>query len=54
MRRVEAFKAYVKSADIGAIIVERDWSEHWMYVFAKLGMKSTTVGGVTIFRTANG
>jgi hypothetical protein len=53
-RRIEDFKAYVKSADIGAIIVERDWSEHWMYVFAKLGMKSTTVGGVTIFRTANG
>ena len=53
-RRIEDFKAYVKSADIGAIIVERDWSEHWMYVFAKLGMKSTTVGGVTIFRTTNG
>jgi hypothetical protein len=54
MRRVEDFKSYVKSAHIGAIIVERDWSEHWMYVFARLGLKATTVGGVTIFRTTYG
>jgi hypothetical protein len=54
LRRIEDFKAYVKSAHIGAIIVERDWSEHWMYVFAKLGMKATTVGGVTIFRSTYG
>jgi hypothetical protein len=54
MRRVEDFKSYVKSAPIGAIIVERDWSEHWMYVFARLGLKATTVGGVTIFRTTYG
>ena len=50
-QRVADFKAYVKSADIGAIIVERAWSEHWMYVFGKLGLKTTTVGGVTIFTT---
>jgi hypothetical protein len=42
-------EAYIKSAHIGALIVERAWSEHWMYVFGKLGFKSTTVGGVTIF-----
>jgi hypothetical protein len=53
-QRVKDFHAYVKSAQIGAIIVERDWSEHWMYVFGKLGLKTTTVGGVTIFSTANG
>jgi hypothetical protein len=53
-QRVKDFHAYVKSAQIGAIIVERDWSEHWMYVFGKLGLKTTTVGGVTIFSTTNG
>ena len=50
-QRIADFKAYVKSAHIGAIIVERAWSEHWMYVFGKLGLKTTTVGGVTIFST---
>ena len=53
-QRIEDFHAYVKSAHIGAIIVERAWSEHWMYVFAKLGLKTTTVGGVTIFQTQYG
>jgi hypothetical protein len=49
--REAEFRAYIKSAKIGALIVERDWSEHWMYVFGKLGLKTTTVGGVTVFRT---
>ena len=49
--RVDAFKSYVKSAKIGAIIVEQSWSENWMYVFGKIGLKSTTVGGVTIYQT---
>jgi hypothetical protein len=53
-QRVENFKAYVKSDHIGAIVVERAWSEHWMYVFATLGLKTTTVGGVTIFQTDSG
>jgi len=52
-QRIEAFNAYVKSADIGAIIVEQSWSEHWMYNF---GMKvfglrpPITVGGVTLYQ----
>jgi hypothetical protein len=50
--RVKAFKAYLKTSRVGAIIVEQAWSEHWMYVFGGLGMKGTTVGGVTIFRPA--
>jgi hypothetical protein len=49
-QRINDFHAYVKSAHIGAIVVERAWSERWMYVFDKLGMSRTTVGGVTIFR----
>jgi hypothetical protein len=51
--RDASFEAYVRSARISAIIVERAWSERWMYVFGKdLGMKSHTVGGVTIYSTA--
>jgi hypothetical protein len=49
--RAQEVRDYLKSAHIGALIVERDWSERWMYVFDKLGLKTTTVGGVTIFRT---
>ncbi len=48
--RIEAFKSFVKRAHIGALVVERAYSEHWMYVFGPLGMKATTVGGVTIFQ----
>ena len=50
-QRIQNFKDYVKSAHIGAIVVEQAWSERWMYVFAKLGLKTDTVGGVTISRT---
>jgi hypothetical protein len=51
-QRVKDFKAWVKHAHIGAIIVERAWSEHWMYVFgtSAVGMNATTFGGVTIFQ----
>jgi hypothetical protein len=53
-QRIRDFKSYVKSAHIGAVIVERAWSEQWMYVFAKLGLKTTTVGGVTVFQVTSG
>jgi hypothetical protein len=49
-QRIENFKVYFKRTHIGAIIVERAWSERWMYVFGKLGMQGTTVGGVTVYR----
>jgi hypothetical protein len=49
--RADEVRAYVKKDHIGALIVERDYSEHWMYVFGKIGMKAVTVGGVTIFFT---
>jgi hypothetical protein len=48
--RIANFKAFVKSAHIGALVVERAYSEHWMYVFGPLGLKATTVGGVTVFQ----
>lgn len=50
--RVTGFKAYLKASGTGAIVVERAWSEPWMYVFSELGMRATTVGGVTVFRPA--
>jgi hypothetical protein len=49
--RKAEFKAFLKASGVGAIIVEQGWSEHWMYVFGQLGMRATSVGGVTIFRT---
>ncbi|HXT87921.1 MAG TPA: hypothetical protein VN714_01560 [Trebonia sp.] len=48
--RVKEFRVWAKKAHIGAVIVERAWSEHWMYVFGPMGYKTTTVGGVTIFQ----
>jgi hypothetical protein len=50
--RVAAFRSWVKREHIGAIIVERAWSEHWMYNFDANGINlpATTVGGVTIFQ----
>ena len=51
--RVAAFKAYLKTSGVGAVVVERAWSEHWMYVFGQIGLKATTVGGVTVFQVAH-
>ena len=45
------FELYIQQAGVGAIIVERAWSELWMYNFSALGLKATTVGGVTIYDT---
>jgi hypothetical protein len=50
--REQAFLSYVHAAHVGAIIVERAWSEKWMYVFGELGMQGTTVGGVTVYPTS--
>ena len=52
--REAEFRAYLKSAKIGALIVEQDWSEHWMYVFGPLGLQAKTVGGVVVFTTKAG
>jgi hypothetical protein len=47
------FEEYIHDSGVGAIIVERAWSEEWMYHFADLGLKGVTVGGVTIYDTKN-
>jgi hypothetical protein len=45
------FEAYLQASGVGAIIVERAWSEQWMYNFGLIGLKAVTVGGVTIYGT---
>ena len=53
--RVREFKSYVRSAGVGAIIVEQAWAEPWMLtVFGKMGLHGTSAGGVTIYATGNG
>jgi len=52
--RERAFSRFVHQAGVGAIIVERAWSEKWMYIFGDLGLRGTTVGGVTIYDTGSG
>ena len=42
-----------RHSGVGAIIVERAWSEEWMYDFAEFGLKGVTVGGVTIYDTSS-
>jgi hypothetical protein len=44
------FLAYLKHADIKAIIVERDWIPLWAGIFRRLGLKGKAVGGVFIYR----
>ena len=48
-----AFADYVRSAGVGAIIVEQAWEEPWMRNFAAvLHMHGTSAGGVTIYPVA--
>jgi hypothetical protein len=42
------FDDYARSSGLGAIVVEQAWEEPWMNL-SKLGMRGTTVGGVTIY-----
>ena len=52
--REREFSRYVHQAGVGAIIVERAWSEKWMYIFGDLGWRATTVGGVTVYDNGSG
>ena len=42
------FDDYARSSGLGAIIVEQAWEEPWMNL-SNLGMRGTSVGGVTIY-----
>jgi hypothetical protein len=52
--RERGFLSYIHASGVGAIIVERAWSQKWMDIFAKLGLRGTTVGGVIVYRTNSG
>ena len=49
---VLTFEDYVRSAGVGAIVVEQAWAYPWSGNFAKIGMHGTSVGGVTIYPVA--
>ena len=49
----QEFADYVRSSGVGAIVVEQAWEEPWMRDFATvLGMRGTSVGGVTVYPMA--
>jgi hypothetical protein len=49
----QMFKDYLRSAGVGAIIVEQAWEDPWMRnLDTRLGMHGTSVGGVTIYPVA--
>jgi hypothetical protein len=53
--RIRQFKSYVRSAGIGAIVVEQAWAQPWMLtVFDQAGLHGTSVGGVTVYPTGYG
>ncbi len=47
----QRFRAYVRQAGVGAILVERAWSAPWMQVFSKMGLHATSVGGMIVYPT---
>ena len=49
--RERQFRAYLHQAGVGAILVERAWSEPWMQIFGRMGLDATRVGGMIVYRT---
>lgn len=49
--RERQFRAYVRQAGVGAIIVDRAWAAPWMGIFSQMGLHGTAVGGVIVYRT---
>ena len=43
------FEDYLRSAGVGAILVEQAWQYPWVRNFARLGMHGTAVGGVVVY-----
>jgi hypothetical protein len=50
--REQQFRAYVRQAGVGAILVERAWAAPWMQIFSRMGLHGTWVGGMIVYRTA--
>jgi hypothetical protein len=51
---MRVFECYAHTSGAGALIVEQAWAEPWMSIFARLGLRSTSAGGVTIYYTGSG
>jgi hypothetical protein len=49
--RDSVFEEYIRSAGVGAIIVEQAWSAAWMYNYSEVGMQPLSAGGVTVYQT---
>lgn len=50
---IQAFRSFVRAAQVSAILVEDDSSGRWRVVLTELGLARLTVGGVTIYRTGS-
>jgi hypothetical protein len=48
---VEQFRAFIKRADVGAILVQADAPPRWIGILSKLGLNGQLVGGVLLYRT---
>jgi hypothetical protein len=46
------FETYLRSAGVGAIVVEQAWEDPWMHNLARIGMDGTSVGGMTVYPVA--
>ena len=44
------FQDFMRDDKVGAILVEQVWAQPWMSVFGRLGMRRTSVGGITLYR----
>ena len=50
---IQAFADYLRSSEVGAILVERAWEDPWMRNFAAvLHMHGTAAGGVVVYPVA--
>jgi hypothetical protein len=46
---VRRFQDYLRQARVGAVLIEQAWAQPWMSVFARIGMRGTSAGGVTVY-----
>jgi hypothetical protein len=48
---VRHFRSYIKTAGVGAILVEQNEPGPWPAIFTQLGLHGQAVGGVLVYRT---
>ena len=48
---VEQFRAFIRRANVGAILIQADAEPRWAGIFPKLGLQGQLVGGVLVYRT---